>query len=153
MMMDNDFPMISKETSNPRSPYDVYKAPDWAKPKYPQQPQEPEKEGPVKNAAGLGYLQEYVSGMNRYQQAGTDVPDFGMQTDYTQQSGGPLMEQTLLAGNPSFDLKFPKMPGIGTQNQSIEGIPNASPELLRKFVERKLKNPGGQELPGFLKGA
>ena len=100
MMMDNDFPMLSKETSNPRSPYDVYKAPDWAKPKYPQQPQEPEKEGPVKNAAGLGYLQEYVAGMNRYQQAGTDVPDFGVQMDYAQQSGGPLMGQTVAQGIP-----------------------------------------------------
>ena len=100
MMMDNDFPMITKETSNPRSPYDVYKAPDWAKPKYPQQPQEPEKEGPVKNAAGLGYLQEYVAGMNRYQQAGTDVPDFGVQTDYAQQAGGPLVGQTVAQGIP-----------------------------------------------------
>jgi hypothetical protein len=100
MMMDNDFPMIAKETSNPRSPYDVYKAPDWAKPKYPQQPQEPEKEGPVKNAAGLGHLQEYIAGMTRYQQAGTDVPDFGMQTDYAQQAGGPLVGQTVAQGIP-----------------------------------------------------
>ena len=58
-----------------------------------------------------------------------------------------------IASSPSFDLRYPKTPGIGSQNQSIEGIPNASPELIRKFVERKLKNPGGQELPGFLKGA
>jgi hypothetical protein len=98
MMMDNDFPMITKETSNPRSPYDVYKAPDWAKPKYPQQPQEPEQEGPVKNAAGLGYLQEFIAGMNRYQQAGTDVPDFGVQMDYAQQAGGPLVAQGIPVG-------------------------------------------------------
>ena len=103
--MDNDFPMLSKETSNPRSPYDVYKAPDWAKPKYPQQPQEPEKEGPVKNAAGLGYLQEFVAGMNRYQQAGTDVPDFGVQMDYSQQAGGPLVAQGIPVGqDPIFPM-------------------------------------------------
>jgi hypothetical protein len=45
------------------------------------------------------------------------------------------------------------MPGIGANEQSIEGIPNATPELLQKYMERKLRNPGGQELPGFLKGA
>jgi hypothetical protein len=45
------------------------------------------------------------------------------------------------------------MPGVGTEQQSIEGLPNATPELLRRFVERKMKNPGGQSLPGFLKGA
>jgi hypothetical protein len=69
MMMDNDFPMITKD-------------------------------GPAKNAAGLGYLQEYIAGMNRYQQAGADVPDFGVQTDYAQQEGGPLVGQTVAQGIP-----------------------------------------------------
>lgn len=99
MMMDNDFPMLTKETSNPRSPYDIYKAPDWAKPQYPK-PEEPGQTEPVKKAEALGYLQEYVAGMNRYQQAGADVPDFGVQTDYAQQAGGPLVGQTVAQGIP-----------------------------------------------------
>lgn len=54
-----------------------------------------------------------------------------------------------IAQGKSFDLNMPHIPG----GQSYEGIPNASPEMLRKLRERKLKNKGGQDLPGFLKGA
>jgi hypothetical protein len=55
-----------------------------------------------------------------------------------------------IAQGTSFDLRYPNMPG----GQSYKGIPNATPEMLRKLQERKLKNKGGQEdLPGFLKGA
>jgi hypothetical protein len=49
----------------------------------------------------------------------------------------------------SFDLNVPYVPG----GQSYEGVPNASPEMLRRLKERKMKNKGGQDLPGFLKGA
>ena len=100
--------------------------------------------------ASLGYLQQYVAGMNRYQQAGTDIPNFGVQTDYAQQAGGPLAGQTLVAGSPSFDLSYPKIPG-----RDLEGVPNANDPVMReKLRQRLLKNPeGGQELPGFLKRA
>jgi hypothetical protein len=54
-----------------------------------------------------------------------------------------------IAQGKSFDLNQPYIPG----GQSYEGIPNASPEMLRKLQQRKLKNKGGQELPGFLRGA
>jgi len=54
-----------------------------------------------------------------------------------------------IAGGQSFDLNKPYVPG----GQSYEGIPNATPEMLRRLKKRKEKNPGGQELPGFLKGA
>jgi hypothetical protein len=56
----------------------------------------------------------------------------------------------ILAGNPSFDLSYPKIPG-----RDVEGIPNANePEMRRKLMERFLRNPdGGQELPGFIKKA
>lgn len=54
-----------------------------------------------------------------------------------------------IASSKSFDLNQPYVPG----GQSYEGIPNASPEMLRRLKERKVKNKGGQELPGFLKGA
>jgi hypothetical protein len=54
-----------------------------------------------------------------------------------------------IAKSPSFNLKLPHIPG----GQSYEGIPNANPEMLRRLKERKVKNTGTQELPGFLKGA
>jgi hypothetical protein len=94
-------------------------------------PYEPSKE------PGVEFLRQFVRGAS----------------DYSQESGGPLLNQTLISSTPSFDLRYPKMPGVGTEQQSIEGLPNATPELLRRFVERKMKNPGGQSLPGFLKGA
>jgi hypothetical protein len=59
-------------------------------------------------------------------------------------------KQTLkIAQGKSFDLNQPYIPG----GQSYQGIPNATPEMLRRLQERKLKNKGGQELPGFLKNA
>jgi len=54
-----------------------------------------------------------------------------------------------IAQGKSFDLNQPFIPG----GQSYEGVPNATPEMLRRLQERKLKNKGGQELPGFLKKA
>jgi hypothetical protein len=62
-----------------------------------------------------------------------------------ERDGGYTYE--LLSGGPSFDLSYPKIPG-----RDLEGIPNANdPAMKRKLMERYLKNPGGQELPGFLK--
>ena len=107
----------------------------------------------MNNASPIGFLQAYTQGFNDYSQAGTDIPSLRMQDKYAQETGGPLLNQSLISATPSFDLRFPKMPGIGANEQSIEGIPNATPELLQKYMERKLRNPGGQELPGFLKGA
>jgi len=107
----------------------------------------------MNNTSPIGFLQAYTQGFNDYSQAGTDIPSLRMQDKYAQETGGPLLNQSLISATPSFDLRFPKMPGIGANEQSIEGIPNATPELLQKYMERKLRNPGGQELPGFLKGA
>jgi hypothetical protein len=92
--MDNDFPLLSKETANPRSPYDVYKRPDESKEKYGPPPEGFERPTPVKKAGNVGWLQEYVAGMNRFQQQGTNVPYYGEQTNYAQERGGPLMGQT-----------------------------------------------------------
>jgi hypothetical protein len=58
-----------------------------------------------------------------------------------------LAEEQLIASSPSFDLRLPRLPG----NQDVQGIPNATPELLRRLQDRKIRNPGGQDLPGFLK--
>jgi hypothetical protein len=101
----------------------------------------------------IGFLRSYLQGYQDYSQAGTNIPEMRLQEKYGQEQGGPFVSEQLISGSPSFDLRYPKMPGIGTKLQSIEGIPNATPELIRKFVDRKTKNPGGQELPGFLKGA
>ena len=45
----------------------------------------------------------------------------------------------------SFDLSKPYVPG----GQNFDGIPNASPEMLRRLKNRKMKNPGGQLLPNL----
>jgi hypothetical protein len=52
-----------------------------------------------------------------------------------------------VAASPSFDVNKPYIPG----KQDYTGIPNATPEMLRRLQQRKMVNPGGQELPGFLK--
>ena len=97
----------------------------------------------------LGFLQAYKKGMSDYSQSGETIPDLRLQNKYAQEFGGPLVQENLISGSPSFDLNMPKTP----MGQSFEGIPNASPEMLRKLMERKLKNPGGQELPGFIRKA
>ncbi len=55
----------------------------------------------------------------------------------------------LIAGSPSFDLGYPKIPG-----RDVEGINNANDPIMReKLRQRLLKNPNGAEqLPPFLKG-
>ena len=100
--------------------------------------------------AALGFLQQYVRGASDYSQMGTDIPDLRLQNKYAQEMGGPLLGETLLSRNPSFDLSYPKIPG-----RDVEGIPNANDPVMReKLRQRMLRNPnGGQELPGFLKKA
>jgi len=139
MMFDNDFPLVSKETSNPRSPYDVYKAPDWAKPNYPQQPEDKEKSGPVKNAAGIGYLQEYVAGMNRYEQGGSDVPNFGVRSDYEQEQSGPLVARTIRYTPPNAIIKAPHIDS-----------PHMDQLIERGFKPLQPPGPRGPQLPGFV---
>ena len=52
-----------------------------------------------------------------------------------------------LAGRTSMDANIPYIPG-----RNLEGVPNA--REMKDVLKRKyLKNPGGQELPGFVKGA
>jgi len=94
-----------------------------------------------------GYLQMYVQGMRQgmreHEQAGTDIPDFRVQQEYAQKQGGPLLQNYEVSGNPSFDVNMPYIPG----GRSFEGVPNASPEMLRRLQQRKKINPGGQALP------
>jgi hypothetical protein len=98
-----------------------------------------------------GFLQSYTSGFNDYSQAGTNIPAMRLQNKYGQVGGRPLYDETTIAGSPSFDLKYPMMPIKGASGeQSIEGIPNATPEMIRRYVDRKRVNPGGQTLPPFV---
>ncbi len=55
----------------------------------------------------------------------------------------------LVAGSPSFDMSYPKIPG-----RDVEGINNANDPVMREKLRQKLlKNPNGTEqLPPFLKG-
>jgi hypothetical protein len=62
MMMDNDFPIV-RETSNPRSPYDIYKRPDDSDKKYGPPPEGFERPTPVKNAEAIEYLNNYKNQM------------------------------------------------------------------------------------------
>ena len=39
----------------------------------------------------IGFVQQYVQGMNQYSQAGTDIPDYSAKTKYAQEKGGPLV--------------------------------------------------------------
>lgn len=94
-----------------------------------------------------GYLQAYVQGMSGYKQFGKDIPNFGVQQKYAQEQGGPLIENYEVSGSPSFDMKMPYIPG----GQNFEGIPNASPEMLKKLQQRREVNPGGQMLPRIRK--
>ena len=56
----------------------------------------------------------------------------------------------IAGSNNNWDLNMPYIPG--DEGQSYKGIPNASPEMLKRLQQRKLKNTGGQQLPGFVKG-
>lgn len=81
--------------------------------------------------------------MREHEQAGTDILNFRVQQEYAQEQGGPLLENYKVSGNPSFDVNMPYIPG----DRSFEGVPNASPEMLRRLQERYKKNTGGQVLP------
>jgi hypothetical protein len=106
---------------------------------------------------GKDFLREYISGREDYSQSGTDIPNFSTGSggafaagsDFPGQGFGyQYQSPTTIAGSPSFDMNKPYIPG----QQDYTGIPNATPEMLRRLQQRKTRNPGGQEdLPGFLK--
>ena len=111
------------------------------------------------------YLKKYGGG-EQYSQTGTDIPTFSVGRDFAGGEGtgippyfneevtaspgfgGQYQNLGEIAGTPSFDVNKPYIPG----QQDYTGIPNATPEMLRRLQQRKTRNPGGQEdLPGFLK--
>jgi len=52
-----------------------------------------------------------------------------------------------IAGSPSFDLSYPKIPG-----RNLEGVPNANDPVMREKLRRRLlkNSQGGEQLPEFL---
>jgi hypothetical protein len=72
----------------------------------------------------LGFLQAYKSGMTDYSQSGDMVPDLRLQNKYAQEMGGPLVEQQMISGVPSFEIE---KPGYG---------PAVSPSMFRSEMER-----------------
>lgn len=52
----------------------------------------------------VGFLQQYVKGMQGYSQKGTDIPSLRLESEYQQQEGGPLFEKQTIAGSPSFNI-------------------------------------------------
>ena len=101
--------------------------------------------------------QELSAASQDYSQSGTDIPGFSTGSggafaagsDFPGQGFGyQYQSPAMIAGSPSFDMNKPYIPG----QQDYTGIPNATPEMLRRLQQRKTRNPGGQEdLPGFLK--
>ena len=100
--------------------------------------------------------QELAAASRDYSQSGTDIPDFSTGSggafaagsDFPGQGFGyQYQSPAMIAGSPSFDMNKPYIPG----QQDYTGIPNATPEMLRRLQQRKMVNPGGQQLPGFLK--
>lgn len=101
-----------------------------------------------KNNRAIGYLREYVDGMHRYEQSGTDIPDFKVRSDYAQKQGGPLVEKTLMASSPfsDFDLTDEDIPTLGPVTPASmrrrqlemfipgfsERVRNALPNAIRK---------------------
>ena len=99
---------------------------------------------------------EFSAASQDYSQAGTDIPSFNTGSggafaagsDFPGQGFGyQYQNPATIAGAPSFDMNKPYIPG----RQDYTGIPNANREMLLRLQQRKTLNPGGQELPGFLK--
>jgi hypothetical protein len=99
---------------------------------------------------------EFSAASQDYSQSGTDIPGFSTGSggafaagsDFPGQGFGyQYQSPAAIAASPSFDMNKPYIPG----QQDYTGIPNATPEMLRRLQQRKMVNPGGQELPGFLK--
>jgi hypothetical protein len=65
--------------------------------------------------SAIGFLQSYAKGMEDYQQSGDDIDDLHLQSKYIRGFGGPLVQETLISGSPSFDLSVPDTPALGPE--------------------------------------
>lgn len=62
-----------------------------------------------------GYFRQELEGKRSYAQTGTDIPDFGIGQQYEQREGGPIFGETVIAGNPSFDILDRDIPALGPE--------------------------------------
>lgn len=102
----------------------------------------------------VGFLQQYVKGMQGYSQQSTDprIPTYGIQEGYAQELGGPLIGETLISGAPSFDLSDIERPGYGPEVAPGTGI-NVLERLYPGLKSRaKTAVPNVLRRAGLLKG-
>ena len=90
----------------------------------------------------VGFLQEYVRGGQSYEQAGTDIPDYGVAQKYEQERGGPLMSRTIQYSPPNAILKSPHMDSP-YMDQLIE-------RGFKPLMPPKPAKPKGPQLPSFV---
>lgn len=95
-----------------------------------------------KNNRTIGYLQEYVDGMRRYEQSGTDIPDFKVRSDYAQEQGGPLVGRTIRYSPPNAILKTPHIDSPYMEQLIERGFKPLTPP--------KPSGPRGPQLPNFV---
>lgn len=90
----------------------------------------------------LGFLKSYSKGLSKYDQAGEGIPDLSLQNQYAQEFGGPLVEQTMISGSPSFDLSVPDIPAFGPETpasmrrQQLEMLMPGWNERVRRTKEK-----------------
>ena len=96
---------------------------------------------PVRMAGGkLGsYLQQYSSGVNKYSQGGTAIPDFTTQSSYANEAGGPFIGMNIASHGYSpapadyapinTKLKIPTSGQIQSEQQKLNRLLN--PAILR----------------------
>ena len=100
----------------------------------------PMKLGGDKNT--IGFLQQYVSGMQDYSQAGEDIPDLGIREEYAQEQGGPLVARTIRYTPPNAILKTPHLDSPYIEQLIERGFKTLMPP--------KPSGPKGPQLPSFL---
>ena len=95
-----------------------------------------------KNNRAIGYLREYVDGMHRYEQSGTDIPDFKVRSDYAQKQGGPLVSRTIRYSPPNAILKTPHIDSPYMDQLMERGF--------KPLMPPRPTGPRGPQLPSFL---
>lgn len=88
----------------------------------------------------LGFLQAYKSGMSDYSQSGETVPDLRLQNKYAQEFGGPLVQENLISGSPSFDLSVPDVPSLGPETP--DAMKRRQLEMLMPGHELRRRSAG-----------
>ena len=100
----------------------------------------PMKLGGDKNT--IGFLQQYVSGMQDYSQAGEDIPDLGIREEYAQEQGGPLVARTIRYTPPNAIIKAPHIDSPYMEQLYERGFKPLTPP--------KPSGHKGPQLPGFI---